>query len=180
VAPLIAAVQLCQSSVGSNFTLTAFIVVVLGSMGNFAGALIGGFIIGIVEAVGGLLTGGSINFIITYAIFILFFCCSSGGTAWRTPVMRSMLLLALAVDCLPALRRCCRSMDSTSFVLVALYGSVALAWNILGGMAGQMSLGHALFVGAGAYVSTALYLKFGVSPWVGLGQPQHWAARWAP
>jgi branched-chain amino acid transport system permease protein len=54
------------------------------------------------------------------------------------------------------------------FVLVALYGSVALAWNILGGMAGQMSLGHALFVGAGAYVSTALYLKFAVSPWIGL------------
>ncbi len=55
-----------------DFTLTAFIVVVLGSMGNFAGALIGGFIIGVVEAVGGLVTGGSINFIITYAIFILF------------------------------------------------------------------------------------------------------------
>jgi branched-chain amino acid transport system permease protein len=52
--------------------LTAFIVVVLGGMGNFAGALIGGFIIGIVEAVGGLATGGSINFIVTYAIFILF------------------------------------------------------------------------------------------------------------
>jgi branched-chain amino acid transport system permease protein len=35
-------------------------------------------------------------------------------------------------------------------------------------MAGQMSLGHALFVGAGAYVSTALYLKLGVNPWIGL------------
>jgi branched-chain amino acid transport system permease protein len=31
-----------------------------------------------------------------------------------------------------------------------------------------MSLGHALFVGAGAYVSTALYLDFAVSPWIGL------------
>jgi branched-chain amino acid transport system permease protein len=72
VAPLIAPFNYVSPSVGSNFTLTAFIVVVLGSMGNFAGALIGGFIIGIVEAVGGLLTGGSINFIITYAIFILF------------------------------------------------------------------------------------------------------------
>ena len=72
VAPLIAPFNYVSPSVGSNFTLTAFIVVVLGSMGNFAGALIGGFIIGIVEAVGGLMTGGSINFIITYAIFILF------------------------------------------------------------------------------------------------------------
>jgi branched-chain amino acid transport system permease protein len=72
VAPLIAPFNYVSPGVGSNFTLTAFIVVVLGSMGNFAGALIGGFIIGIVEAVGGLVTGGSINFIITYAIFILF------------------------------------------------------------------------------------------------------------
>ena len=72
VAPLIAPFNYVSPSVGSNFTLTAFIVVVLGSMGNFAGALIGGFIIGLVEAVGGLVTGGSINFIITYAIFILF------------------------------------------------------------------------------------------------------------
>ncbi|QRG08654.1 branched-chain amino acid ABC transporter permease [Xanthobacter dioxanivorans] len=53
-------------------------------------------------------------------------------------------------------------------ILVALYGSIALAWNLLGGMAGQMSLGHALFVGAGAYVSTALYLRLGVNPWIGL------------
>ncbi len=53
------------------------------------------------------------------------------------------------------------------FILIALYGSIALAWNILGGMTGQMSLGHALFVGAGAYVATALYLKLGVNPWIG-------------
>jgi branched-chain amino acid transport system permease protein len=53
-------------------------------------------------------------------------------------------------------------------ILVELYGAVALAWNILGGMTGQMSLGHALFVGTGAYVSTALYLDLGVSPWLGL------------
>lgn len=53
-------------------------------------------------------------------------------------------------------------------ILVALYGAIALAWNLLGGMAGQMSLGHALFVGAGAYVSTALYLLLDVNPWIGL------------
>jgi len=53
-------------------------------------------------------------------------------------------------------------------ILVALYGALALAWNILGGMTGQMSLGHALYVGAGAYVSTVLFLKFGISPWLGL------------
>ncbi len=72
VAPLIAPFNYVSPGVGANFTLAAFIVVVLGSMGNFIGALCGGFIIGLVEAVGGLVTGGSVNFVITYAIFILF------------------------------------------------------------------------------------------------------------
>ncbi len=97
VAPLIAPFNYVSPSVGSNFTLTAFIVVVLGSMGNFAGALIGGFIIGLVEAVGGLVTGGSINFIITYAIFILFLLFKPEGLLGRAPAMRPMLLLGLAV-----------------------------------------------------------------------------------
>jgi ABC-type branched-subunit amino acid transport system permease subunit len=149
VAPLIAPFNYVSPSVGSNFTLTAFIVVVLGSMGNFAGALIGGFIIGIVEAVGGLLTGGSINFIITYAIFILFLLFKPEGLLRRASAMKPMLLLALAVALLAGLAPLLSIYGQHIFVLVALYGSVALAWNILGGMAGQMSLGHALFVGAG-------------------------------
>jgi branched-chain amino acid transport system permease protein len=82
--------------------------------------------------------------------------------------MRRILLLALAAALLAGIAPLLSIYGQHIFVLVALYGSVALAWNILGGMAGQMSLGHALFVGAGAYVSTALYLKSGVSPWIGL------------
>ena len=39
------------------------------------------------------------------------------------------------------------------------------------GFAGQLSLGHALYVGLGAYAAAALYVHFGVSPWIGL-----WAA----
>jgi len=53
-------------------------------------------------------------------------------------------------------------------ILVALFGAVAIAWNVLGGFAGQISLGHALFVGAGAYTSTVLYLRAGVTPWLGM------------
>src|SRR5258706_12587544 len=82
--------------------------------------------------------------------------------------MRPMLLLALAVALLACVAPLLSIYGQHIFVLIALYGSVALAWNILGGMAGQMSLGRALFVGAGAYASTALYLNFTVSPWHGL------------
>ena len=72
VAPMIAPFTTVAPTAGVSFTFASFIVVVLGSMGNFLGALLGGLIVGLVEAIGGLLTGGSINFIITYAIFVLF------------------------------------------------------------------------------------------------------------
>ena len=36
------------------------------------------------------------------------------------------------------------------------------------GFAGQLSLGHALYVGLGAYTTAALYVHFGISPWLGL------------
>jgi branched-chain amino acid transport system permease protein len=48
------------------------------------------------------------------------------------------------------------------------WATVATAWNLLGGFAGQTSLGHAAFFGIGAYTSTILYIKFGVSPWIGM------------
>src|SRR5688500_18587937 len=37
------------------------------------------------------------------------------------------------------------------------------------GFAGQLSLGHSLYVGVGAYAAAALYVHFGISPWIGLG-----------
>lgn len=58
-------------SVGQVFSLTAFVVVVLGSMGNFIGALIGGIIIGIAESLGGIFIKSSMKQFITFAIFIL-------------------------------------------------------------------------------------------------------------
>lgn len=52
--------------------------------------------------------------------------------------------------------------------LVLLYALMGTAWNILGGYAGQVSLGHAVYFGAGAYTSTLLLVKLGWSPWVGM------------
>ncbi len=49
-----------------------------------------------------------------------------------------------------------------------LFAAMAQAWNIVGGLANQMSLGHAAFFGIGAYTSTLLLIHFGISPWLGL------------
>ncbi len=53
-------------------------------------------------------------------------------------------------------------------VLILFYAFLGTAWNVLGGYAGQFSFGHAAFFGIGAYTSTLLLVRAGVSPWVGL------------
>jgi branched-chain amino acid transport system permease protein len=54
------------------------------------------------------------------------------------------------------------------FLLIFLFGYWGQCWNILGGYAGQLSLGHAAYVGVGAYTSSLLYVNFGLSPWIGM------------
>jgi len=53
-------------------------------------------------------------------------------------------------------------------VLMLLYAFAAMAWNIVGGIAGQISFGHGIFFGAGAYTSTILFRDLGLSPWIGM------------
>jgi len=52
--------------------------------------------------------------------------------------------------------------------LILYFAYVGQAWNVMMGFAGQLSLGHSLYVGLGAYAAAALYVHFGVSPWIGL------------
>ena len=52
--------------------------------------------------------------------------------------------------------------------LMLLFAAMAQAWNIVGGLANQISLGHAAFFGLGAYTSTILLIRFGLSPWLGI------------
>jgi branched-chain amino acid transport system permease protein len=52
--------------------------------------------------------------------------------------------------------------------LILYFAYVGQAWNVMMGFAGQLSLGHSLYVGLGAYAAAALYVHYGVSPWIGL------------
>jgi branched-chain amino acid transport system permease protein len=53
-------------------------------------------------------------------------------------------------------------------VLTLMYAALSQSWNILSGYCGQISLGHALYFGIGAYTTTLLFTKFGVLPWFGM------------
>jgi len=53
-------------------------------------------------------------------------------------------------------------------IMTLLYVLLGTSWNLLGGYAGQISFGHAAFFGTGAYTSTILLLKLGISPWPGM------------
>ncbi len=52
--------------------------------------------------------------------------------------------------------------------LALLFAAMAQAWNIVAGLANQISLGHAAFFGIGAYTSTLLLIHVGLSPWLGM------------
>ena len=52
-------------------------------------------------------------------------------------------------------------------ILTLMYAALSQSWNILGGYCGQISLGHGLYFGIGAYATSLLYVNFDVLPWGG-------------
>jgi branched-chain amino acid transport system permease protein len=86
----------------------------------------------------------------------------AGATAKRIALL-AVLALAIALPSLVA-----NASQLNYAILVLMIAQAGVAWNILGGYAGQVSLGHAAFYGIGAYTSTQLLLLFGLSPWLGM------------
>ncbi|QUI24306.1 branched-chain amino acid ABC transporter permease [Vallitalea pronyensis] len=54
------------------------------------------------------------------------------------------------------------------FITTIYFCVIAGAWNIMCGYAGQLSLGHVVFMGVGQYTSTILFVRLGISPWIGM------------
>ena len=86
------------------------------------------------------------------------------ASAWlaRAPLL---LLLVVAVA-VPLFVRSATYLHI--LILLLLYAYLTTSWNLVGGFAGVLPLGHAAFVGIGAYTSTVLSLQYGVSPWLGM------------
>jgi branched-chain amino acid transport system permease protein len=75
---------------------------------------------------------------------------------------------ALAVVALAALPAVLSSYLITIFILIFFYAYLGQAWNLVGGYAGQLSAGHAAYVGIGGYTSAVLSLHWGITPWAGM------------
>jgi len=82
---------------------------------------------------------------------------------WRLMVLAIVLLVVMLVAPLFVSDRVIHIM-----IQILFFAYLSSCWNILGGFAGQLSFGHALFLAIGAYTSTLLLLQLGLSPWLGM------------
>jgi branched-chain amino acid transport system permease protein len=78
------------------------------------------------------------------------------------------LAALLAVGVLVALPWFASSYAITVLIFIFFYAYLGQAWNIIGGFAGQLSAGHAAFVGVGGYVAALLSMHTGLTPWIGM------------
>jgi branched-chain amino acid transport system permease protein len=81
---------------------------------------------------------------------------------------RGALLLTVLLAALIAAPLVVNDYLLTVLILILYFAYAGQAWNIMMGFAGQLSLGHAIYVGLGAYVAAALFTQFAVAPWLGL------------
>jgi branched-chain amino acid transport system permease protein len=88
--------------------------------------------------------------------------------ALEVPSRRALILLAVALVAVLVAPFFVNDYILTILIVIFYFAYTGQAWNIMMGFAGQLSLGHALYVGLGAYTTAALYVHFGVAPWVGL------------
>jgi len=85
-----------------------------------------------------------------------------------SPRARVPLLLAALAAALLALPHVAGSYVLSVATLALYFAFTGQAWNVMMGFAGQLSLGHSLYVGLGAYAAAALFVKFGIGPWAGI------------
>ena len=80
---------------------------------------------------------------------------------------RTILLLAALLAALLVAPWIVNDYLITVLILILYLAYTGQAWNIMMGFAGQLSLGHALYTGLAGYIAAALFIRFGVGPWLG-------------
>lgn len=170
---------------GSNIIITVFAVVVIGGMGSIAGAVIGGFGLGVLEGLTKAVFPEAANVVIFIVMALVLLVRPAGlfgrgggghaatsmqaisGTvrrAYSGAVGRSLgALLLLVAIVVPFL-----DMYPGFFMKAMCFALFASAFNLLIGYAGLLSFGHAAFFGGGAYAAGYAMKVWGFTPELGL------------
>ena len=169
-------------ALGPGYTLLAFVIVITGGLGSMPGALIGGVLIGLTEALAGLLFTPSAKSMFAFGILVLVLLFRPQGILGRRlDVMAAMIarltdglsrralgLLAALLAVLLAAPWIANDYLLTVLIVILYLAYTGQAWNIMMGFAGQLSLGHAIYAGLGAYIPAVLFTRLGIGPWIGL------------
>lgn len=84
------------------------------------------------------------------------------GSFWSVSICISGIAIASLVPLL------CSTYVLHLVILFMFHAYLAQSWNLVGGYLRRLSLGHALFVGTGAYLVSMLWNRWKVAPWLGL------------
>jgi branched-chain amino acid transport system permease protein len=167
---------------GAAAGLTAFVAATLGGLGSMVGAVLGGFLLGVVEAFGISLWGDGVRDLITFGVLILVLVLRPGGLLGKVPVLATepmtgtflsggreirlrwwYVLPALALAAvLPLIAN--RYMVTVA-ATVAIYAIIAGSMTLVSGSAGQITIGQAGPIAIGAYTSAILTAITGWSYW---------------
>jgi len=53
-------------------------------------------------------------------------------------------------------------------IMIMMYATMSIGWNVIGGYTGQVSFGNAAFFGLGAYATAILLVNYNINPWLGM------------
>jgi branched-chain amino acid transport system permease protein len=170
---------------GTAAGLTAFVAATLGGLGSMPGAVLGGFLLGVVEAFGISLWGDGVRDLITFGVLLVVLVVRPGGLLGKVPAVAqepmtgtflsggreirlpwwiSVPVVALAV----ALPQLVDRYTITVAATVAVYAIIAASMTLVSGSAGQITIGQAGPIAIGAYTSAILTTITGWSYWPAL------------
>ena len=171
---------------GLNIGLTAFVAATLGGLGSLAGAVLGGFVLGILEAFGIYLFGDASRQIIVFVILLVVLIVRPGGLLGRVPLISSEPLTGTFLGKGRPLRiprwvwlagfvvaGIIIPLVADTYVLttgtqVLIYAVIGAGFTLTAGQAGVLALGQAGPIAIGAYTSALLSVYLHVSFWIAL------------
>ena len=171
---------------GLNTGMTAFVAATLGGLGSLVGAVVGGFVLGLVEAFGIHLLGDTWREIIIFFVLIVVLIVRPGGLLGRVPLISTEPLTGtflgkgrpLAIPrwvwpvALVAGGVVVPLVGSdyllTTGTQVLIYAIIAAGFTVTAGQAGVVALGQAGAIAVGAYTSALVTLNLGLSFWAAL------------